>query len=61
VETTGRQAYTEVLYRRPGRLAIAWTRDRILRRRGPITPDRSGFARWLFGPVEPADTAPPTR
>ncbi len=47
----GEAARTEILYRTPGRLVAAWTRDRILRRRGPLRSDRSGVGRWLFGPV----------
>lgn len=53
--TAGEQARTEVLYRRPGLLGVAWARDHVLRRRGPIPADRTGFSRWLFGPV-PAPT-----
>ncbi|MEU1972496.1 hypothetical protein ABZ477_12610 [Microbacterium sp. NPDC019599] len=48
---TGERARTEILYRRPGWLGVAWTRDHVLRRSGPIRSDRTGFGRWLLGPV----------
>jgi hypothetical protein len=49
----GEAAKTEILYRTPGRLAAAWTRDHVLHRRGPIPAERSGLGKWLFGPVAP--------
>ncbi|MFE7846063.1 hypothetical protein ACFUTX_12830 [Microbacterium sp. NPDC057407] len=47
----GEAARTEILYRTPGRLVTAWVRDRVLRRSGPVRPERSGLGRWLFGPL----------
>lgn len=49
VGVTGEQAYTEVLYRSPGRLLRAWWRDHISRRRGPLPTDRSPLAAWFVG------------